>query len=138
MSNRFVDYVTELNAETLNPIQLSTSTAAGTAAKAFGDTPSGALNIGDELELTFSSGNTESVPTATINSIGRSFRIGGKAVSGQTLVLESGAKVRCYWDGSYLQLYGSQANFAPASQTVLGGVKVWLSNNDTTLNISTT
>jgi len=134
---KFVNNSTPLNAETLNPIELSTSTQAGTVAKDFGSTSS-ALTVGDEFELTFTSGNTAATPTATINNVGRSFRIGGKAVSGQTLNLGNGAKVRCFWDGTYLQLYGNQGNFPTASQTVLGGVKVWLSNNDTTLNISTT
>lgn len=138
MLDRFINDVTALNAENLNKLvvtPLTTSTASGTSAKVFGSTPD-ALKAGDQLELTFTNGNSVATPTVTINGVSRSFRIGGSAVSGQTLILSSGAKVRCWWDGTYLQLYGNQSNFPTTSQTVIGGAKMYMSG--TTLYISTT
>jgi hypothetical protein len=91
----------------LTPIEVSTTTAAGTAAKV-GTTVGGTYTpaTGDIVRLTLSAANTANNPTLNIDGSGAKSILLGNV--NPTAVGMAGTKVMMWYDGTAFQLFGSQ------------------------------
>jgi hypothetical protein len=95
------------NVSKVTPIAVSTSTAAGTAAKA-ATTTGGTYTpaTGDIILVTFTAANTATNPTINIDGSGAKSILLGNA--NPTGVAMAGTKVMMWYDGTAFQLFGSQ------------------------------
>lgn len=95
------------NVSKVTPIAVSTSTAAGTAAKV-ATTTGGTYTpaTGDIILVTFTAANTATNPTINIDGSGAKSILLGNA--NPTGVAMAGTKVMMWYDGTAFQLFGSQ------------------------------
>ena len=91
----------------ITPIEVSTTTAAGTAAKVATTTAGTYVPaVGDIISVTFSVANTATNPTINIDGSGsKSILLGG---ANPTNVAMAGTKAMMWYDGTAFQLFGSQ------------------------------
>ena len=91
----------------ITPIEVSTTTAAGTAAKVATTTAGTYVPaVGDVISVTFSAANTATSPTINIDGSGsKSILLGG---ANPTNVAMAGTKAMMWYDGTAFQLFGSQ------------------------------
>ncbi len=96
----------------LSPTRVSVSTAATTAAKV-GTTADGDYTpeLGDEIEVSFSSGSNVASPTLNIDGSGsKNIRLGNANVSTAFVGTTSPLILRMWYDGTYWQIPGSLKN----------------------------